>query len=206
MSLLCQVCGERIKIPKKQKRSFFPRSNMISTKYCSIRCQVSSYRYFLLGIGFFFLAVYLGISIPLFKNNSDLWILFVAMFPVMVLGLIGLISGLITLAIHSSIIKRVKQKRFYCYFCGYDITYSSKEGSLVCNSCGNKVLYCNFCSKIINPNEEIAVIKPCNHVFHKGELLDYVEESYTCPKCQGEIRELTFKIEKDDEEFWVKSK
>ena len=206
MSLLCKVCGERITLPKNRRRSFFRVPNVISTKYCSIRCQVSSYRYFLLGIGIFFLGTYLGISIPLFMNDSDLWILFVAMFPLIVVGLMALIGGFIALIVYTRIKKRIKQKRYYCYFCRYDITTTSKEGSLVCNSCGNKVLYCNFCSKIINPREEIAVIKPCNHVFHKGELLDYVEESYTCPRCRGEIEELAFKIDKNDDEFWIKAK
>ena len=135
-----------------------------------------------------------------------LWWLFIIMFPLPFVGLMGLIGGFTTLSIYHRTKRKLKERRFYCFFCGYDITLTSKEGSLLCDSCGNKVLFCSFCSKIINPNDEIARIKPCNHVFHKGELLDYVEESYTCPRCQGEIKELAFKIEKNDEEFWVKAK
>ncbi|MCE7748157.1 MAG: hypothetical protein GPJ51_07150 [Candidatus Heimdallarchaeota archaeon] len=134
------------------------------------------------------------------------WWLFIIMFPLPFIGLIGLIGGLVSLSVYLKIKKGLKEKRFYCYNCGYDITLTSKEGFLLCNSCGNKVLCCNFCSKIINPSDEVAVIKPCNHVFHKGELLDYVEDNYSCPKCQGEIKELAFKIEKDDKDFWVKAK
>lgn len=205
MSLLCKVCGNRIKIPTKKPSSFLVRP-YISTKYCSLRCQIANYRYILISTGIFFITAYLAISVPLYNNDNDLWILFVAMFPLIFLGLFTLIAGFISLSIFLDIKRKLREKQFYCFYCGYDITYSSREGSLICNSCGNKVLFCNFCSKIINPNEEIAIIKPCNHIFHKGELLDYVEESNMCPKCHGEIKELSFKLDKNDEEFWLKAK
>ena len=206
MSLLCQICGDRIKLPKKRKGLLSNLGQFVSTKYCSVRCQFANLRYILLAIGVIFIAAYVAIGIPLYQNDPDLWWLFIIMFPLPFIGLIGLIGGLISLNIYITIKKRLKQEQFYCYNCGYNITHSSNEGSLLCDSCGNKVLYCSFCSKIINSQEQIAVIKPCNHVFHKGELLDYVEDNYSCPKCQGEIKELAFKIDKDDEEFWVKSK
>jgi len=109
------------------------------------------------------------------------------MFPLIVLGLILFIAGIVSVIIRSSIIRKLKQKRFYCFYCGYDITFSSKEGSLLCNSCGNKAVFCNLCSKNVNPNEQIAIIKPCNHIFHKNELLDFVEEENHCPKCKGDL-------------------
>ncbi len=203
MSFYCKVCEERIKL--KKPKSFFD-SRFSSTKYCSFRCQFANLRFLLLPLGLFFLAAYIGIGLPLFFNDNDLWWLFVIMFPLIVFGLILSIAGLVSIIIHSRIKKKLKEKRFYCFYCGYDITFTSKEGSLLCNSCGNKVLFCNLCSKIVNPNEQIAIIKPCNHIFHKNELLDFVEEGNYCPKCRGEIKELSFKIDKNDEMFWQKTK
>ncbi len=203
MSLQCVVCEERIKIQKT--RTFFsPRFNF--TKYCSMRCFLAAYRYLFLGLGFFFVAAYVGIGVPLIVNDGDLWWLFVIMFPLPFIGLIGLIGGIITSRINYTIKRKLKNKRYFCFHCGSDITYSCKQGSLLCDNCGNKVLYCNLCSKIINPNEKIAVVKPCQHAFHKAELLDFAEEGYTCPRCGGEIQELSFKLDKNDEQFWVKAK
>ncbi|MHA2309640.1 MAG: hypothetical protein ACXABJ_10205 [Candidatus Heimdallarchaeaceae archaeon] len=102
--------------------------------------------------------------------------------------------------------REISRKKFYCFYCRYDVTLSSKQGSLLCNSCGNKVLYCSLCSKIINPGEDIARIKPCNHIYHKSELLDFVEDEKHCPKCKGRIDELSFHIDKNDEELWVQAK
>ncbi|MCE7748160.1 MAG: hypothetical protein GPJ51_07165 [Candidatus Heimdallarchaeota archaeon] len=197
MSLHCPVCEERVKIPKKRRGKFF-LGPYVSTKYCSIRCQFSNYRYFLISFGLFFLGAYLAIGLPLYRNDPDLWWLFIIMFSLPFIGLIGLIGVFITPSIYRRIKKKLRERRFYCFFCGYDITSSSKEGSLLCNSCGNKVIFCNLCFKIVNPQEEIAVIKPCNHAFHKGELLDHVDESNTCPRCKGEIKELSFKLDKTD--------
>jgi len=203
MSLYCKICGERFKIVKK--KSMFD-SRFSSTTYCSLRCQFSSFRYFILPIGLFFFIAYFAIAFPLFNRDPDLWFLFLIMFPLPFVGLIFLIGGLISTGLYLRIKKEINMKKYHCFYCGYDVTVSSKQGSLLCESCGNKVLYCNLCSKIINPNEDIARIKPCNHIFHKSELLDYAEENKSCPKCRNKIDELSFKIEKNDEEFWVKAK
>jgi len=203
MSLHCKICEERIKI--KKSRSFFePRYN--STKYCSFRCQFANLRILMLSIGIFLVIVYVSISIPLYNMDSDLWFLFVIMIPLLFLAICLIIGGVVSTTIYTSIRRRINQKKYYCYFCGYDITQSSMEGSLLCNSCGNKVLYCSLCSKIINPGEQITMIKPCNHVFHKAELLDFAEEESFCPKCKGKIVELSFDLKKEKEVFWEKAK
>jgi DNA-directed RNA polymerase subunit RPC12/RpoP len=203
MSLHCVVCENRIKL-KKSRTFFSPQFN--HTKYCSIRCFTAAYRYLFLGIGVFCIAVYIGVGVPLFANDADLWWLFIIMFPLPFIGLIGLIGGLIASRVHYSIKKKLRETRYFCFHCKSDITHSSNQGSLLCDNCGNKVLYCNLCSKIINPDEEIAVVKPCQHAFHKAELLDFAEEGYTCPRCGGEIHELSFKLDKNDEQFWIKTK
>lgn len=203
MSLYCRICEERIKI--KKKKSFF-ESRFSSTIYCSFRCQFTSFRFVLLPAGIFFFATYFAIAFPLFNRDPDLWFLFVIMFPIIFLGLFLLIAGWVSIGIHMKIGREISRKKYHCFYCGYDVTLSNKEGSLLCNSCGNKVLFCNLCSKIVNPNDEIARIKPCNHIFHKNELLDFVEEEKYCPKCKGSINELSFHIDKNDEEFWIKVK
>ena len=196
MSLHCIICEERIKI-KKTRSIFEPRYN--STKYCSFRCQFANLRILLLSIGIFLVIAYVSITIPLFNMDRDLWFLFIIMIPFLFLAIFLVIAGLVSLTIYVRIRRKITQKKYFCFFCGYDITLTSKEGSLLCNSCGNKVLFCNLCSKIINPGEKIAIIKPCNHVFHKAELLDFAEEENYCPKCKGKIEELSFEIKKSEE-------
>jgi hypothetical protein len=203
MSLFCKICENRFKV---QKKKHFFDNKFVSTTYCSFRCQFASFRFFLLPAGLFFFIAYFAIAFPLFNRDSDLWFLFIIMFPIIFFALILIVAGLISIVIYSRIRRELKLKKYHCFYCGYDVTLSSKKGSLLCDSCGNKVLYCNLCSKIINPNEEIARIKPCNHIFHKSELLDFVEEEKYCPKCKSNIAELSFEIDKNDEEFWIKAK
>ena len=203
MSFYCRICEQRIKI--KKKKSFF-EPGFTSTTYCSFRCQIASFRFFLLPAGIFFLAAYFAIGFPLVNKDPDLWWLFVIMFPIIVIGLILLIAGLVSIIFYVKIRREISRKKYHCFYCGYDVTLTSKEGSLLCDSCGNKVLFCSLCSKIVNPDEDIARIKPCNHIFHKSELLDFVEEEKYCPRCKGSIDELSFHIDKNDEEFWVRAK
>jgi DNA-directed RNA polymerase subunit RPC12/RpoP len=160
----------------------------------------------MLSIGIFLLIAYVSITIPLFNMDRDLWFLFVIMIPIIFLAIVLIIAGIVSLVAYTQIKYRIKQKKYYCFFCGFDLTTTSKEGSLLCNSCGNKVLFCNLCSKIINPREEIVLVKPCNHVFHKVELLDFVEEENHCPKCKRSIEELSFDLKKETKEFWEKAK
>ena len=59
--------------------------------------------YILLGIGVFCISVYIGVGVPLVKNDGEMWWLLVIMFPLPFIGLIGLIGGLITTRVHSNI-------------------------------------------------------------------------------------------------------
>jgi len=140
------------------------------------------------------LGAYLGISLPLFYSDDDLWFLFVVMFPIIFLGLIFIgvsIGGFISKVRKN---QELARRQTYCMFCGDNITDITSKGALVCMKCGNKTPFCNLCNKIINQYEDIVIIKPCGHVFHRVELLDWAEENKNCPKCKGKIKELSFDL------------
>ena len=128
MSLYCRICKERIKI--KKKKSFFkPRFN--STIYCSLKCQFTSFRFFLLPASIFFFKAYFAITFPRFNRDQDLWFLFLIMFPIIFLGLFLLTAGLISISIQMKIRRKISRKKYHCFYCGYDVTLPSKESSLL---------------------------------------------------------------------------
>ncbi|MHA1345358.1 MAG: RING finger domain-containing protein [Candidatus Heimdallarchaeaceae archaeon] len=187
MSLRCKVCNDMIRI-KEQKFGF------VDSKYCSLRCRFISMRFPMLIAGLVTLGAYLGISLPLFYSDDDLWFLFVVMFPIIFLGLIFIgvsIGGFISKVRKN---QELARRQTYCMFCGDNITDITSKGALVCMKCGNKTPFCNLCNKIINQYEDIVIIKPCGHVFHRVELLDWAEENKNCPKCKGKIKELSFDL------------
>ena len=187
MSLRCKVCNDMIKI-KKQK------FGLVDSRYCSFRCRFIGMRIpFLVG-GLASLGVYFGVSLPVYYSDNDSWIFFVAFFPFIFLGLISLvfsIGGFITKAKKN---QEMAQRQYYCMFCGDNITKITSKGALVCMKCGNKTPFCNLCDRLINQHEDITIIKPCGHVFHRDELLDWAEENKNCPKCKGKIKELSFDL------------
>ncbi len=167
---------------------------MIDSRYCSLRCRLISMRIPMFIVGVAFLGIYLGISLPLFNSDNDLWFLFIVMFPIIVIGLIFLGIGAAGFVFRARKNQEISQKQYYCMFCGENITNITSKGALVCMKCGNKTPFCNLCNKIINQYEDIVIINPCGHIFHRDELLDWAEENKYCPKCKGKINTLSFNL------------
>ena len=188
MSLRCKVCNERIKV-KKRKFGYVD-----SSKHCSHRCQFIASRVVLLIGGLANLGAYFGISVPLYYSYDNSSLFFIVSFPLLLLGLILLGLGIGGFVNKASNDQDIAQRQYYCMFCGDNITEITSKGALMCMRCGNKTPFCNICNKIINQHEDITIIKPCGHVFHRDELLDWAEENKFCPKCNGKIKELSFEL------------
>jgi hypothetical protein len=56
---------------------------------------------------------------------------------------------------------------------------------------------CSICLDEFVPESKLYII-PCNHLFHKECLKDWVAENYKCPVCRGEIAK--YKVDLEDEE------
>ena len=187
MSLRCKVCNDIIKIKKQ-------RFGRVDVRYCSLRCRFVGMRITMLVGGLFFLILYFGMILPLYYSADDLWVFLVAFSPFIFFGFILLGLSIMGFVSKTKKNQEMAKKQYYCMFCGNNITEITSKGALVCMRCGNKTPFCNLCNKIINQNEDITIIKPCGHVFHRDELLDWAEENKYCPKCKGEIRELSFDL------------
>ena len=148
----------------------------------------------MLAIGLALISVCLGVLLAMYSFDDDLWILFAAMSPMILGGLTSLGFSVFGFVSKARINREIAQKQYYCMFCGDNITEITKKGALVCMKCGNKTPFCNLCNKIINQHEDITIIKPCGHIFHRDELLDWAEENKNCPKCNGKIKELSFDL------------
>lgn len=77
-------------------------------------------------------ATYLGISIPLYYSDENLWFLFVIMFPIIFFGLI--LMGFSIAGFIAKVKKKqeLARKQYYCMFCGDNITDITSQGALVC--------------------------------------------------------------------------
>ena len=54
-------------------------------------------------------------------------------------------------------------------------------------SCGEIIHFCDLCHTHIYSGAEILQLEPCGHIFHKGELLDWIDNNKVCPKCAAEV-------------------
>ncbi len=75
---------------------------------------------------------------------------------------------------------------YTCYYCHAEIN-EIPEGKGVCMSCGEIIHYCDLCQKHIFAGDKILQLEPCGHIFHKGELLDWVDNNKICPKCTAAV-------------------
>lgn len=58
---------------------------------------------------------------------------------------------------------------------------------------------CSICLDEFVPESKLYII-PCNHLFHKECLKDWVAENYKCPVCRGEIAKYKVDLEDDENE------
>ncbi|MHA1200371.1 MAG: RING finger domain-containing protein [Candidatus Heimdallarchaeaceae archaeon] len=78
----------------------------------------------------------------------------------------------------------VSVSKVQCYYCSSDETLSADEQIHFCMKCGKELLICEICGKFVNHKERTLKLEPCQHIFHRKELLDWMEQSDECPKCQ----------------------
>lgn len=160
----CNYCGNREIDPKfLNPRSRYARK--VDKFYCSEDC------YYLDNVG-------LNIRTTIFA-----FILLTPLIPVWIVSLRYAIRG-IKLRRKADYTKRKKTK--LCFYCQSEIA-EIPEGKGVCMSCGEIIHFCDLCKMHIFSGDEILQLEPCGHIFHKGELLDWVDNNKVCPKCAAEV-------------------
>jgi hypothetical protein len=82
----------------------------------------------------------------------------------------------------------------YCFHCQAEITETPK-GKGVCMSCGEIIHFCDICQEHIFHGDTILQLEPCGHIFHKNELLDWIDSNNICPKCAVEVEFVDVKPE-----------
>ena len=160
----CNYCGNR-EIDSKflNPRSRYARK--VDKFYCSEDC------YYLNNVG-------LNIRTTIFA-----FILLTPLIPVWIVSLRYAIRG-IKLRRKADYTKRKKTK--LCFYCQSEIA-EIPEGKGVCMSCGEIIHFCDLCKMHIFSGDEILQLEPCGHIFHKSELLDWVDNNKVCPKCAAEV-------------------
>ncbi len=82
-----------------------------------------------------------------------------------------------------------KPEKILCIYCNAQLQEVEDEGPIVCLNCGKKAPYCEICKNIIVDGEKIVLTKPCNHIFHKNHILEWIKVKGTCPICKEQINE-----------------
>ncbi len=111
------------------------------------------------------------------------FILALPLFPFWIIPLRFAIRG-IKLRRKTDYTKRNNTK--LCFYCQSEIT-EIPEGKGVCMGCGEIIHYCDLCQNHIFARDKILQLEPCGHIFHKGELLDWIDNNKVCPKCAAEV-------------------
>jgi DNA-directed RNA polymerase subunit RPC12/RpoP len=77
-----------------------------------------------------------------------------------------------------------------CLYCGDILEKIDDQEPISCMSCGKKTHICGICSLRINTPDEISIVEPCEHTFHKPELFDWMEDNDHCPQFEGIIEKI----------------
>lgn len=159
----CTHCGSREidpKISNSHTAFYLKRKN---TYYCSKDC----YRIDNVGLNLAYLPLWLIMPI----------------YPFWITCIIHIVKGTkLRKAINYKQSKKIK----LCFYCQSEIA-DIPEGKGVCMGCGEIIHFCDLCQKHIFSGDEILQLEPCGHIFHKGELLDWIDNNKVCPKCAAEV-------------------
>ena len=82
-----------------------------------------------------------------------------------------------------------QKRKLQCLYCEAILVEVEDEGPIVCLNCGKKAPYCEVCKNIIVEGEKVVQTKPCNHIFHKNHILEWIKVKGTCPICKEQINE-----------------
>ena len=90
--------------------------------------------------------------------------------------------------------KLVEKERKRCFYCNSAFSNLPVSKS-VCMSCGEMIHYCDIYQTHIFHGDKILQLEPCGHIFHKNELLDWIDSNNVCPKCAEEVEFVDVKPE-----------
>ena len=188
----CAVCGNRSITTK----FYLPIRRKL---YCSKECMQIANRKNFLFIGIFGLAITLTGSISIISIN-------IGGDPLLLVGPIMLLvfAGVLCSYMFSKYLKgrqltktRViesENKIYSCIFCNHEYNDRISGTPNKCHNCGKESPLCDICSEYIFAGELVYQIQECGHIFHKPDLLDYLEKEVTCPKCKKEISSFSLEI------------
>ena len=83
---------------------------------------------------------------------------------------------------------------FICLYCGADLGDVPKTKIFECPTCRAIIPKCGICEYYIFGNEAHYETEPCNHLFHKECIYEWLGKDETCPICKEPIKKLDFDI------------
>lgn len=189
----CAVCGSR-------EITTHYLSSLSGKLYCSKDCMLiaNSRRLISVSVAISIVTFTIGIFLLVLILSEDLYSLIE--FPILVFAL-GLAFG-ITLSIQGLKGRNLRKERdleseniiYACIFCRYEYDKRIYGAPTICRSCGKESPFCDICYEYIFDGKSVYQIQNCGHVFHKSDLLDYLENEEICPKCKQKISSIDLEI------------
>ncbi|NPD90319.1 MAG: hypothetical protein HGN29_16525 [Asgard group archaeon] len=164
--------------------------------YCSKRCMRMGIRKHMLAYSIFVFLTLFSTGVIFYFDDYLSYFFYILMaagfltaLPFAIMSLRGFIN-----------FKEEKQRKLfeknYCIYCGEELERPSDAGPLVCMRCGKKTPICGICNGRIEKEEEVFKATPCGHIFHRRELLDWLESNNICPVCKEKISEVDINFKK----------
>jgi len=190
----CVVCGNRDVSTKYL-------SNRSNKFYCSKECMLveNSEKQLIVSIVFILIPAIPGILLTIvFLNRSELFLIPVTISMIFIgvpIGLFLIIQGLKG--------KKLKKQRnlisttssYSCMFCGHEYDKRIYGGPTICLNCGKESPFCDICYDYIFSGKPVYRLQDCGHIFHKTDLLDYLENNDICPKCKQQISSIDLMLD-----------
>ena len=189
----CVVCGSR----EITTKYFSSRSRKL---YCSKECMLIANTRKLLSVGILilFVALIIGIySLILLLDENKLSLIF---FPISVLvigisfSLWAIVQGIKGRKLTKERVLESENITYSCIFCNHEYDKRIFGAPTICQNCGKESPFCDLCYDYIFSGKPVYQLQNCGHIFHKIDLLDYLENEEICPKCKQKISSIDLQI------------
>jgi hypothetical protein len=87
-----------------------------------------------------------------------------------------------------------KNRIYSCIYCDTEYNKLLYGVPTTCQNCGKESPFCDICSEYIYAGKPVYQLQDCGHIFHKKELIIYLENEEKCPKCKQKISSVLCEI------------
>ena len=194
----CMFCGKELEYYRKFNTTYqysgIPRNSILRTiRKCGCKDNKNYRRAFAIYVLSFLVIVVLLTLLIVWSVLFPWGQIYIKRFEMISFFIVVSITCLIVAVfIYAAKKKSVEIKNLVlsCVFCRDSFEKVQPDEIINCSKCGSKIPICPMCKDNVYHEDQVYQSKPCEHLFHKICLYEWLAENQKCPICDEEIKEV----------------